>query len=235
MSPLEVSSLVASVVSVVLAIVAIWLSFQFFRMSSSISENTKEAAKGIGSSVEKLEKLFEKLYADTFSMMRETVSDMRKHIWPDESTSQEQIDQEAERKTEAKLGALKRDVQESLSNVLKSQSITEDRLERITKEIGPLVERAMTESRKVEHEAREETIRKYIFDAILRSGPRTGRAKAGQIVNVLPSNLGLNRVLEEMRQMKAEELINYNGERIEPDTEVFILEPKRPRDQQKHK
>ena len=77
----EVISLIASVASVVLAIVAIWLSITFFKMTSEAAKSTEKAAEGISSSVEKLEKLFDKLYADTFSMMRETVTDMRKHIW----------------------------------------------------------------------------------------------------------------------------------------------------------
>lgn len=81
MSALEILSLVASIASVILALLAIWLSFAFFKLSSSASKSTEEAAKGISASVERLEKLFDKLYADTFSMMRETVTDMRQHIW----------------------------------------------------------------------------------------------------------------------------------------------------------
>jgi hypothetical protein len=86
-SLLDTISLVASIASLVLAVLAIWLSIVFYKMSIAAASTTTEAAKGISASVERLEKLFDKLYADTFSIMRDTVSDMRKHIWPTDETS----------------------------------------------------------------------------------------------------------------------------------------------------
>jgi hypothetical protein len=80
MTGIEITSLIASVASLILAIVAIWLSITFYKMSSTAARATEDAAKGISASVERLEKIFDKLYSDTFSVMRETVTDMRKHI-----------------------------------------------------------------------------------------------------------------------------------------------------------
>ena len=81
MNAFEIISFIASIASLILALGAIWLSIVFFKMSSEASKATTEAAKGIEASVERLENLFDKLYSDTFSMMKDTVSDMRKHIW----------------------------------------------------------------------------------------------------------------------------------------------------------
>ncbi|HFV9219140.1 TPA: hypothetical protein ACIAH1_004032 [Enterobacter hormaechei subsp. steigerwaltii] len=72
---------IATIASLVLAIGAIWLSFVFYKMSNEASKETTKAAKDIQSSVERLEKIFDKLYSDTFSMMKDTVTDMRQHIW----------------------------------------------------------------------------------------------------------------------------------------------------------
>lgn len=72
---------IATIASLVLAIGAIWLSFVFYKMSNDASKETTKAAKDIQSSVERLEKIFDKLYSDTFSMMKDTVTDMRHHIW----------------------------------------------------------------------------------------------------------------------------------------------------------
>jgi len=80
MSNIELLSSSASISSLVLAVVAIWLAFIFFKMSFDLAARTTEAAKGISANVEKLENLFDKLYADTLSMMHETVTDMRQHI-----------------------------------------------------------------------------------------------------------------------------------------------------------
>ncbi|WP_048797591.1 hypothetical protein [Hafnia paralvei] len=72
---------IATIASLVLAVGAIWLSFVFYKMSNEASKETTKAAKDIQASVERLEKIFDKLYSDTFSMMRDTVTDMRQHIW----------------------------------------------------------------------------------------------------------------------------------------------------------
>lgn len=99
-------SFIASIASLILSLGAIWLSVVFFRMSDSASKATTEAAKGIAASVERLEKLFDKLYSDTFSMMKDTVSDMRKHIWnnPQNDTSQEKsIPDQIKKEIEAKI------------------------------------------------------------------------------------------------------------------------------------
>lgn len=72
---------IATIASLVLAIGAIWLSFVFYRMSNEASKETTKASKDIQSSVERLEKIFDKLYSDTFAMMKDTVTDMREHIW----------------------------------------------------------------------------------------------------------------------------------------------------------
>jgi uncharacterized membrane-anchored protein YhcB (DUF1043 family) len=88
---MEVTSIIASVVSVILGIFAIWLSITFYKMSDRISNEIKIASKDISSTVSRLEKLFESLYSDTFSIMKETYSDMRKHVWPEISPSSKEI------------------------------------------------------------------------------------------------------------------------------------------------
>ena len=92
----EVASLIASIVSVLIGGLAIWLSLTFYKMSTQLSQDAKEASKGISASVERLEKVFDKLYTDTFSMVKETMSDMRKHIWPGKTAEDDQIAEEAE-------------------------------------------------------------------------------------------------------------------------------------------
>ena len=77
----EMIALVASITSLILAVCAIWLSIAFYKMSNEASRLTNEAARGIDASVVRLEKLFDKLYSDTFSIMKDTVTDMRRHIW----------------------------------------------------------------------------------------------------------------------------------------------------------
>lgn len=72
-----IASIISIIVSIVLGVLAIWLSITFYRMSTQQSERIGESAKIINSGVERLEKLFDKLYTDTFSMTKETVEAMR--------------------------------------------------------------------------------------------------------------------------------------------------------------
>ena len=112
----EIISFIASIASLILAILAIWLSFKFFEKSNEASDKTIEASKGIGSSVERLEKLFDKLYSDTFSMMKDTVSDMRKHMWSDEkSVPSINLEEEIEKKAEIKVNKLKGELSQDIS------------------------------------------------------------------------------------------------------------------------
>ena len=78
---LNVIGLISSIASLVLAVVAIWLSIVFYRFSRDQAESSKANANEISNSISRLEKVFDGLYSDTFSMMKDTVTDMRKHIW----------------------------------------------------------------------------------------------------------------------------------------------------------
>lgn len=80
---------IATIASLILAVGAIWLSIVFYKMSDAASKETTTAAKDIKASVERLENLFDKLYSDTFAMMKDTVTDMRQHIWKNPKSNNE--------------------------------------------------------------------------------------------------------------------------------------------------
>lgn len=82
----ENTSLVLSIVSIVmtlvLGVVAIWLSIQFYVWSSKAEKEAVKASTDISSAVDRLEKLFDKLHSETFTMMKDMVTDMRTSIFP---------------------------------------------------------------------------------------------------------------------------------------------------------
>lgn len=119
----EVISFIASIASLILAVGAIWLSIVFFRMSNDAAKDTTAAAKEIQSSVERLENLFDKLYTDTFSMMKETVTDMRHHIWKKPITGSTDDDSNQE----AKLDELKNNIKSELIAIM-DEKISKDGL-----------------------------------------------------------------------------------------------------------
>lgn len=132
-SVFDIISFIASIASLILAIGAIWLSVVFFRMSDSASKATTEAAKDIAASVERLEKLFDKLYSDTFSMMRDTVADMRKHIWNNPQSSS--VD-----KNEIS-GAVRAEIETRVKAALEAEGIgSKEKQEKVTKELESVLE-----------------------------------------------------------------------------------------------
>jgi len=221
----DVISFVASIASLILAIGAIWLSIVFYRMSSEAAKATTEAAKGIGASVERLEKLFDKLYSDTFSMMRDTVSDMRKHMWPVEDPEQEKAVEEAEKKADEKITELKRGVEDQLQQVLARQRLADEKTASLRNEMGHLLNKAIVTSRQVDLEAREETVREHVLRA-LRTFRRTRpRSTLDELIDRLRPAFSFERILSEISKLKAEGLIELIPDEMTPGSQIRLIPP----------
>ena len=204
--------LLTNIAALVLSIVAIWLSIVFFKMSSSLAEDSKEAAKGIGASVDRLEKLFDKLYADTFSMMRDTVSDMRRHIWPNDTSDNESLTEEIEQRTEEKLADLRSSFENELAQLLSSQMEQNDQLA----SVRSLLDRAIDSTKEVTSEVREEALRDQVEAAL------QGKSRL-QMMDILVEVGGpTNRVIEELEKMEREDLVFIDGLPSDPRTLVLI-------------
>ncbi len=221
----ELMSLISSIAALILAIVAIALSIAFFRMTSELSTSAKEAAKGIGSSVEKLEKLFDHLYADTFSMMRDTVSDMRKHIWPDESVDAKKLADEAEKLADKKVNEVKKNIDADLSQLLRKQRVTDKRLSTVTDEMRELIDRAITDSRRVEREASEETTKKHVLLELRHLLLNKPHVTADEVVTKLRSSeVSVISIVEELKELAREGRIGLSETPLGPETEITLTE-----------
>lgn len=118
---IDVISLIASIVSFILAVFAIWLSFKFLKLSSEISDKINTALGNIMKSVDKLDLVYNKLYSDTFSIMKDTITDMRKNLW---ENNPDEVDIELEEKMNERIDALKRELTGELSTLLTEQNKT---------------------------------------------------------------------------------------------------------------
>lgn len=225
MTAVELFGLVASIVSLVLAIGAIWLSVVFFRMSNEAAKATTEAAKGIDASVKRLENLFDKLYSDTFSMMKDTVSDMRKHIWngneAQPSENKDSILEEADKKAEEKVAEVRKSMDKQLSEILARQRVADGNVNEIKHEMERLLENAIQTSRQIDSEAREETVRVHLLNEVRRGLRRKKSVTAVDLVGALPE-VPTFRILEELQAMKSEGLLAFEGDGISPDTKIRL-------------
>jgi hypothetical protein len=223
-SIVDLLSLIASIASLILAIVAICLSVVFYRLSNEASKSTTEAAKGISASVERLEKLFDKLYSDTFSMMRETVTDMRKHIWPEEpSPEQESAIAEVEGKADQMVDELKQTMEKQLQTVLVRQKLAEEKSQAIQVEMKQLIDRAIRTSRKVEIEAREETLREHLLLTIRKLRRAQRAVTVDDLVKSMSDIFPFRRILEEIRKLREEQLIELTPDELGARSEVRLV------------
>lgn len=224
MNTLEIISLIASIASLTLAIIAIWLSVIFYKLSSELSGKTIEASNNIGSSVERLENLFDKLYNDTFSMMRDTYSDIRKHMWPDQPLVDDASLKGIENKTDTKLNDLKKNLESELSKILENQKISNEKVPSLTEEMGKIFDQAIDNSHKVEVEAKGEKLRLIIHRMIVAwHNPRVPLT-AGDIVDnifriyhILPEE-----TINELTNMRKEGLISISDSVIKSNSEIWL-------------
>ena len=208
---MEIVAIIASIVSVIIGGFAIWLAVTFYKMSTKISESIREAAKDISSGVERLEKIFDKLYADTFGMMKETVSDMRRHLWPTETENGESPIEEAESKADERVDVLKKKMGKEISTILKKQQITNAKVTSLRSEMRGLLDRAITESRRAEIQASEEVVRKHIMRILQINKKREREITAGGIVEELSGIIPVSRIIREIRRMRDEKIISWVG------------------------
>jgi len=210
MDALTIISLVASLISVALGIFAIWISIKFFEMSSRHSEAIKESERDIGEIVERLEQLFDRLYSDTFSLMRDTVSDMRRHIWP-ELIKEEDV--QSQQLLETKLSELREDIGGRIEHIVEHKTTSQTDFESTVSELRALVSRAIEESGKVRDEAIIERIRSSVRNAI-RNRIRRGREPYKSVViERLSPIFGERMIEEEIQNMidRGELLIRDDG------------------------
>ncbi|MGH9421135.1 MAG: hypothetical protein ACRD3J_14255 [Thermoanaerobaculia bacterium] len=198
----------ASLASLVLAIIAIWLSIVFYRMSTVSAEQTKDAAKGIAANVERLEKLFDRLYSDTFAMVKDTVTDMRRHVWPEEKRliPETQIEERANEK----VAQLRGEVTAEIKKILDRQAGTDQRVKSLAGELSGVVERAITESRRVDAEAREETLRDQVLKLLTTATAATVEIRADKFVESIATPLEPLAVIEELERMQRDGLVEFN-------------------------
>ena len=219
--------MIASIASLVLAILAIWLSIVFYKMATASSERTTDAARGIAANVDRLEKLFDRLYADTFGIMKDTVSDMRRHIWPEQHQAGD-VRVEAERLADQRISEIRRELVDEVKTLVERQAGSDKRLlNNLTQDFSAVVERAIQQSRNVDVQAREQTLRDKVLTRLREVLERKTSVTAGDfVVDPVISPLGGLAVIEELERMKAEGLIDYPEQFILRTSVLKISSPR---------
>ena len=211
---METAALIASAVSIGIAVFAVWLAITFYKMATKVSEGIKDAAKNISSGVDRLEKLFDKLYADTFGMMRDTFTDMRKHMWTGEKVTEGKVSEETERKAEEKIKKLRAEIKEQLNETLAKQKITNKKYTVLSKDMSELMDKIIVDSRKVDSEALEETLRNRLLIYLQRPPSTTTGVKANDVVIEMNEKYRFDSedVVYELEKLRDQGIITFKGD-----------------------
>jgi hypothetical protein len=213
LSNVELLSLGASIASLVLAIVAICLSYMFYKLSSETSEKAKESSMSVMYSVKELEKIYGLLRTESFSLVRETVN----YAW---SREPNKIESERAAKTEERINDLKNDFTKQIATLFTEQDSTGNKINELNSAISSL----LTEAKNIESKVKEETIRDYIIKSIKEIRKRNRRPIADLIIDkAIDDGLRAGDVAEELHKMKDDKYIHFEGERIENGTVEIVL------------
>ncbi|MGL0953271.1 hypothetical protein [Vibrio vulnificus] len=134
MSIPEIIGLVASLVSLIIGFYAVWLSVTFYKLSTKNTQDLEKASSDINSTVNRLEVLFDKLYSDTFGIMKDTVSDMRKYVWSGHDSLER-----SPGSFDVRLHELKSDINKSIDELKKSQGQSDKQFDTLVAKIETLV------------------------------------------------------------------------------------------------
>jgi hypothetical protein len=152
-------------------------------------------------------------------MVKDTVSDMRKHIWPEDFKSNVPV--ETEKRADKNIDRLRDEIKTELTKILDRQSGTDERLSTLSNEVGHLVDRAISKTRKVEVEAREQTLREHLLEVIKKYKRRKKDLDADTLVEALPESFSFGEKLDELEKMRNEKIIEYDDP-IGPSTIVKL-------------
>jgi hypothetical protein len=217
---LETLSIASAVVSLLLAVCAIWLSIVFYRMSSASSDLIRDSAKDINAGVEKLEELFRHLYADTFSMMKDTVTDMRRHAWsnsPRTESSGATLDA-VELRADVKVTRIREELADSISALADRVGGTDERVKELSEQLLPMVDQALTRSRHAEVEAREEILRDAILRRYAECTEEAQPTTTWSVVGPLFDEFSIPEVIDELRRMKEDGILQWDSSYASPRT-----------------
>ena len=215
---MEITSIVAAVVSIAIGIFAIWLSLTFYKMSTRNMENVIEASKGLQANMNRLEALFNKLYPGTLSILKESVPETPKQPWPEEARQEDFIREEVEKRAERKVEELRKALEKGRSGVPERQVIQE------TRTILGATDRAIPEPRKAEPETFKGSIRERIEKQI---NFYLHRGYKGIISEFLMDDIKADTPLltvpdiePELRKMKEEAILDWEGDKLGPNTHI---------------
>jgi hypothetical protein len=221
----DVLSLATGVMSVALAVFAVWLSLYFFRQSGVQARLAKESADEVARTVERLEKLWAAMYGESVAMMRDTVSDMREHVWRREDLALEaEIRTRAEEIARAKINDARSELLAQISSSVRGAGVEQEHISGLLEELQPAVSKALEDSSGA---GAERTAQTSFMVATMRAqlqerGPQDLRSL---VAGMATYGFDPPDVAHAARQARADGWLGWDGNpgRLDEGTRLFLV------------
>ncbi len=227
-------SLIASIVAIALAVFAIWQASTFYRWSNEASQRIKQSGDEVGESVGKLEVIFNRFYSDTFGMWRDTVTDMRKHIWagppgPAAASISEAV-KEIEKRADENVERVREEVMAEVRGLAETLGASTKQVSELEDSFRTVLDRAIRGSRAAEEQAIHEVIRSRL-EKVVASYRHRGRTQveADDLLGPLFLEFEPQEVFDSLAAMKEDGLVDWQGDGRITDPAALIAISSAPR------
>ncbi|HLM85629.1 MAG TPA: hypothetical protein VK272_05515 [Solirubrobacteraceae bacterium] len=225
LTDVDVLSLATGVTSVALAVFAVWLSLYFFRQSGAQARLAKDSADEVARTVERLEKLWAAMYGESVAMMRDTVTDMREHVWRREDLALEaEIRTRAEEVARAKISDARSELLAQISSSVQGAGVEQEHISELLDELQPAVSKALEDSSGA---GAERTAQTSFMVATMRAqlqerGPQDLRSLAAGMTTY---GFDPSDVVHAARQARADGWLGWDGNpgKLDETTRLFLV------------
>ena len=141
---------------------------------------------------------------------------------PEESPAADSLAEEAEQRADKRLAELKDSMSQEVAAILQKQVKTETSVASVRAEMSRLMERAIVGSRRVESEAREETLREGILRALRIMRRRQPHVTASALVERMAPSASPTLIIAELGRMRDEGLVAYEETHVRAETLISL-------------
>ena len=212
---LAIVSMVLAVISVVLGVFAIWLSAVLYRFAADAQEKVRETANKLETAVEVLDAHVHGLHTDTFSLVKDTIADMRSALW-----SQGQGRQPPPGgydAFESQLAALRLQLVGDIADAVSRGKF--DRLE-----LEQTVDRMLRRSADAGMAERSYLLSDVIRNQVTQSEAGSGM-EAASLMTIVAQDFPFGLVVRTIKQMRSTGELQWEGAELTPSTIIRVGRP----------
>lgn len=216
---LTIASIILSVVSVVLAAFTIWLSAVFYNFANEAQERVRSTAVGIERAVATLDERVKGLHTDTFSLVKDMVTDMTGVVWSQQSAHRDDLYGSAQRRElEDQIAVLRRQLVDDISRAVAKGGIDTVVLERTLDE-------GLRRSADAGLTARHEVVRRVVRQQLLAANGRETEAAA--VMTAVAQQFPFSVVVRVINDMREAGEIEWEGVDLRPSTMLRMVGARR--------